>query len=69
CDYCMDPDLAYFHKWEMDDMVLWDNWRVLHCAVGVEPDDVREMARTTISGDYAMGQVLGLDGPVDDFKL
>ncbi|MBV1918043.1 MAG: TauD/TfdA family dioxygenase, partial [Sphingomonadaceae bacterium] len=30
CDYCMDPDLAYFHKWEMDDMVLWDNWRVLH---------------------------------------
>lgn len=69
CDYCMDPELAYFHKWEMDDMVLWDNWRVLHCAAGVEPDDVRELARTTIAGDYAMGRALGIEGPVADIDL
>src|SRR5690606_4735495 len=26
---------AYFHAWEPDDMVLWDNWRMLHSATGV----------------------------------
>ncbi|WP_052223484.1 TauD/TfdA dioxygenase family protein [Novosphingobium malaysiense] len=58
--YCVDPDRTYFHDWEEDDMVLWDNWRTLHCAAGVEPDDTRLMERTTIHGDYALGQ--DLDG-------
>ncbi len=64
CNHCMDEQFAYFHEWQMDDMVLWDNWRILHSAKGVEPDDVREMARTTIHGDYALGRALGLEGPV-----
>jgi taurine dioxygenase len=64
-----DPSLAYFHEWQEDDMVLWDNWRTLHCAAGVELDDTRVMARTTIAGDYALGRPLGLDGPAADFDV
>ncbi|MBW8754611.1 MAG: TauD/TfdA family dioxygenase [Sphingomonadales bacterium] len=64
-----DPSLAYFHEWQQDDMVLWDNWRTLHCAAGVEPDDTRVMVRTTIAGDYALGRQLGPGGPVADFDV
>jgi taurine dioxygenase len=56
---CTDPSLAYFHDWQEDDMVLWDNWRVLHSATGVPPEQTRVMERTTISGDYALGRALG----------
>jgi len=58
--YCIDPAQTYFHEWRQDDMVLWDNWRTLHCAAGIDPDDTRLMERTSIHGDYAMGR--NLDG-------
>jgi taurine dioxygenase len=50
------PELMYFHKWQADDMVLWDNWRMLHCATGVPPEETRIMRRTTIVGDYGLGR-------------
>ena len=52
------PDQAYFHAWHENDLVLWDNWRTLHCAEGVPDDCTREMQRTTIAGDYAQGRRL-----------
>ncbi len=58
--YCVDDAQAYFHTWEQNDMVLWDNWHMLHCAAGVAPDDTRLMQRTTIRSDYALGR--NLDG-------
>ena len=58
--YCIDPAFTYYHQWQADDMVLWDNWRTLHCAAGIDPDDTRLMERTTIHGDYSMGR--DLDG-------
>ena len=56
--HCTDPASAWFHDWREGDMVLWDNWRVLHCATGVPPDQTRVMQRTTIRGDYALGRKL-----------
>jgi taurine dioxygenase len=56
--YCTDNDRAYFHKWEGDEMVLWDNWRMLHYAAGVSGDQVRHVQRTTIHGDYALGRTV-----------
>jgi taurine dioxygenase len=50
------PQRAYFHRWQEGDMVLWDNWRVLHCAPGVPVGCHRHMRRTTITGDYALGR-------------
>ncbi|MEZ5736448.1 MAG: TauD/TfdA family dioxygenase [Novosphingobium sp.] len=67
--HCTDAALSYFHDWQPGDMVLWDNWRTLHCATGVPPDETRVMERTTITGDYALGRRLGLDGPIADFDV
>jgi taurine dioxygenase len=60
-EHCTDPANAYYHQWHADDMVLWDNWRTLHCATGIEANATRRMQRTTISGDYALGRNLGAD--------
>ena len=63
--YCTDASSAYVHQWHQDDMVLWDNWRVLHCASGVVPTETRVMQRTTIKGDYALGSKLNGDARTD----
>ncbi len=55
-DRMIRPETAYFHDWQPDDMVLWDNWRMLHSARGVPPGEKRKMRRTTIAGDYALGR-------------
>lgn len=49
-------DLSYFHAWQPTDMVIWDNWRVLHSVSGMAPEHTRCMHRTTIAGDYGLGQ-------------
>lgn len=55
-DAMIDEGAAYFHQWEAGDMVLWDNWRVLHCCRGIPLDRQRHMQRTTIAGDYGHGR-------------
>lgn len=55
-DRMIQPELAYVHDWQMNDMVLWDNWRMLHSAFGVPVGEQRRMRRTTIAGDYALGR-------------
>lgn len=46
----------YFHQWMPTDMVIWDNWRMLHMATGCDPKYERIMHRTTIKGDYGLGR-------------
>ena len=48
--------LSYFHSWAPTDMVVWDNWRILHSVSGSAPEDGRCMHRTTIAGDYGLGR-------------
>jgi taurine dioxygenase len=57
-EYCEDEAHAYYHRWQPDDMVLWDNWRMLHCCNGVSLNECRTVERTTIKGDYQLGRVL-----------
>lgn len=45
----------YYHDWEEGDMVIWDNTRVLHEATGSNPEEEREIHRTTIKGDLCHG--------------
>jgi taurine dioxygenase len=45
----------YFHRWQPSDMLIWDNWRMLHCVSGHDPRQARRMQRTTIKGDYGLG--------------
>jgi len=53
-----DPRFHYFHRWEPGDMVLWDNWRAMHCATGTPPGTQRVIHRTTIAGSETLGRVL-----------
>jgi len=52
------PEFHYFHRWEPGDMVLWDNWRAMHCATGTRPGVKRVIHRTTIMGDATLGRVV-----------
>jgi taurine dioxygenase len=58
CDEIVEAakDLSYFHHWQPTDMVIWDNWRVLHSVSGTAPENGRCMHRTTIAGDYGLGR-------------
>jgi taurine dioxygenase len=49
----------YFHQWKPTDMVIWDNWRMLHAVTGIDPKYPRQMHRTTIEGDYGHGYFEG----------
>ncbi|WP_251081211.1 TauD/TfdA family dioxygenase [Frankia sp. Mgl5] len=46
----------YHHSWRPTDMLIWDNWRMLHEAGGCDPKHERVMHRTTIKGDYGFGR-------------
>lgn len=60
-DHINSEAIAYRHVWQMDEMVLWDNWRMLHTGHGTPANEVRRMIRTTIKGDYAMGRALAAE--------
>lgn len=57
-DHLTDPRFAYFHAWGENDMIVWDNWRVIHSANGVPLECSRTAQRTTIMGDYKVGRYL-----------
>lgn len=52
------PEFHYFHEWREGDMVLWDNWRAMHCATGTKPGVRRVINRTTIEGGVTLGRTL-----------
>ena len=56
-DHTRKPEFHYFHHWQEGDMVLWDNWRAMHCVTGTRPGVKRLMHRTTIAGDVTLGRL------------
>jgi taurine dioxygenase len=46
---------AYWHDWKTTDMVIWDNWRMLHAVEGCDAKYERRTMRSTIKGDYGLG--------------
>ncbi len=50
---------CYWHQWEVNDMLIWDNWRFLHAVQGADPHSERHLTRTTIAGDYGLGRFEG----------
>ena len=47
---------SYHHRWKHSEMIVWDNWRMLHTVSGNSPAESRTMHRTTIKGDYGLGR-------------
>lgn len=58
CAVLCDESHAYYHEWQKNDMLVWDNWRMIHSACGVPLDVARSARRTTIVGDYEVGRYL-----------
>ena len=57
-EHTRNPAFHYFHDWEPGDMILWDNWRAMHCTTGTAPGVERVINRTTIEGDVTLGRQL-----------
>lgn len=50
-DFATQSRFVYWHDWQPDDLVIWNNYRTLHSAAGHKNRYVRTMNRTTITGD------------------
>lgn len=48
---------VYLHRWEPNDMMLWDNRRSMHSTEGHPPEQVRTVHRTTIDGPQPVGRL------------
>lgn len=57
-DHTLDGRFNYTHDWEEGDIVLWDNWRTMHSALGAPPGYDRVVHRTTIKGEHQTGRLL-----------
>lgn len=51
-------EFHYWHDWRPGDMVLWDNWRAMHCTSGTRAGVQRLIHRTTIEGGHTLGRQL-----------
>lgn len=47
------PERVHFHHWSVGDVVIWDNRRLMHCAVPFDMTEPRRMWHTRIAGDPA----------------
>ncbi|MBV9858557.1 MAG: TauD/TfdA family dioxygenase [Alphaproteobacteria bacterium] len=49
--HCIKPEFIYTHKWQVGDLLMWDNATSMHLAVAdYEPHERRLMHRTTVLG-------------------
>ena len=53
--HVLQPQYEYRHHWSVDDMVLWDNRRMLHMAAGWPYGQTRFAFRTTLKGGMELG--------------
>ena len=50
-EICTPPDYIYSHKWEENDLVIWDNTQVMHRGRYFnDQKEIRDVRRTTIAG-------------------
>lgn len=56
-DHTIAPRFCYRHHWRENDLVLWDNRRMLHAATGYDPRYRRHGLRTTLAGSLKSGRM------------
>ena len=57
-DHTISGRFTYLHDWQSNDMVLWDNWRTMHTALGTPLGLHRVVQRTSIKGEREVGRFL-----------
>jgi alpha-ketoglutarate-dependent 2,4-dichlorophenoxyacetate dioxygenase len=50
-EHATQREFVYSHKWQMNDLVMWDNRQTMHRGRPFPVDEARDVRRTTISGD------------------
>lgn len=56
-EYALRDEFKLVHRWEKDDMVLWDNRRTIHAGLGFPPNQRRVAQRTTLAGGMVSGRI------------
>jgi alpha-ketoglutarate-dependent 2,4-dichlorophenoxyacetate dioxygenase len=57
-EFATQPQFVYSHKWQVGDLVIWDNRCTMHRATRFDAaDEVRDLRRTTIIDTAPEGQV------------
>lgn len=56
-EHAVRPEFTFRFKWESNDLVMWDNRSVVHCAPRdiYESDFDRQLYRVTLNGDVPVG--------------
>lgn len=54
-DHTSQPEFIMRHKWEKNDIVIWDNTCTSHYAVNDYGKSNRKMRRVTVKGDIPFG--------------
>lgn len=52
------PQFQYWHRYQVGDAVLWDNWRFLHASSGTAARYVRTLWGIALNSGPALGRVL-----------
>jgi alpha-ketoglutarate-dependent 2,4-dichlorophenoxyacetate dioxygenase len=50
-EHATQPRFVYSHKWCQWDLVMWDNRQTMHRVTRFDETQVRDMRRTTVTGD------------------
>src|SRR3984885_1617852 len=50
-EHATQPRFVYSHKWGQWDLVMWDNRQTMHLVTRFDETQVRDMRRTTVTGD------------------
>ena len=51
-EFATQPRFAYEHRWNVGDLIVWDNRSVMHCALPFDEDRYRRMMyRVQVAGD------------------
>lgn len=48
--HLLQPRFAYTHRWQVGDIVYWDNQATLHARTGFDPSERRVLKRISLSG-------------------
>jgi taurine dioxygenase len=55
-EFCLQSEFIYTHDWAENDVVLWDNRRTMHLALGYPVEGERLAYRATLDGDFKTGR-------------
>ena len=50
-EHATQPKYVYVHKWQLHDLVIWDNRQVMHRVRRYDSSQPRDMRRTTVAGN------------------